>query len=85
MPVVSRFFGIIIKMEYREHNPPHFHAEYNECKASVDFNGNVISGNLPPKQEKFVSVWAEIHRDELYANWEFARVNGDLVYILPLR
>ena len=28
MPEISRFFGIIIRMFFDEHNPPHIHAEY---------------------------------------------------------
>jgi len=46
MPIVSRFFGIIIRMFYDEHNPPHFHAEYQKNKAVFDLDGNVIKGTL---------------------------------------
>ena len=46
MPEISRFFGIIIRMFYDEHNPPHFHAEYSGNKAVLDFHGNVIKGDL---------------------------------------
>ncbi len=46
VPEVSRFFGIVIRMFYDEHNPPHFHAEYSGKKAVFDFNGNIIKGNL---------------------------------------
>ncbi|MCL1945530.1 MAG: DUF4160 domain-containing protein [Chitinivibrionia bacterium] len=85
MPTISRFFGIIIKMEYNEHNPPHFHAEYNGERAAFDFEGNIISGNLPLKQIRAVQVWTDIHVDELAANWEISRAQGELIYILPLR
>lgn len=44
MPYVSFFFGIVIRMFYREHNPPHFHAEYQGQEASFDFDGNITEG-----------------------------------------
>ena len=28
MPVISTYFGILIRMYYKEHGPPHFHAEH---------------------------------------------------------
>ena len=46
MPEISRFFGIIIRMFFDEHNPPHIHAEYQGQKAVFDLNGNVARGNL---------------------------------------
>jgi len=36
LPEVSRFFGIIIKMYFNEHNPPHFHVSYNDFEAQFD-------------------------------------------------
>jgi hypothetical protein len=49
MPEICRFFGIIIRMFFDEHDPPHFHAEYQGSKAVFDFNGNMIKGNLNSK------------------------------------
>lgn len=52
MPVLSRFYGIIIRMYFlqKEHNPPHIHAIYNDNVASIDFmSGDVLEGYLPPK------------------------------------
>jgi len=46
MPIISSFFGIIIRMYYHEHNPPHLHVEYQENKAVFDFNGNILKGDL---------------------------------------
>lgn len=46
MPEISRFLGIVIYMYFNEHNPPHFHAEYNEFKASISIeNLGLIEGN----------------------------------------
>ena len=48
MSEICRFFGIIITMYFREHNPPHFHARYGEYIAEIDLQGKIIDGNLPP-------------------------------------
>ena len=79
MPTISMFFGIIIRMYFApgEHNPPHFHAYYNEYKASFDINSlEVIEGELPRKQTRLVLAWAELHQEELRADWELA-MNGE--------
>lgn len=73
MPVLSRFYGIIIRMYFlqKEHNPPHIHAIYNEDMAAIDFTtGNVLDGYLPPKALSLVREWISIHRDELKEVWE---------------
>lgn len=71
MPEISRFLGIIISMYFDEHNPPHFHAQYNEYRASMDIkNLNVTVGSLPAKVRGLVEEWAELHRDELLLMWE---------------
>ena len=71
MPEISRFFGIVIAMYYAEHDPPHFHARYNEWEAQVDIReGTIIRGMLPSKQARLVLAWNEIHREELLQMWE---------------
>lgn len=73
MPVLSRFYGIIIRMYFQqaEHNPPHIHAIYGEDMAAVDIlTGEVLEGNLPPKALAMVREWAEIHKTELLHMWE---------------
>ncbi|MBR0303494.1 MAG: DUF4160 domain-containing protein [Clostridia bacterium] len=73
MPVLSRFYGIIIRMYFlqSEHNPPHIHAIYNEDMAAIDFmTGEVLEGYLPPKALALVSEWITIHRVELKEIWE---------------
>jgi hypothetical protein len=44
MPELSRFFGIVVRMYYDDHNPPHVHIEYGEGRALLDFQGNVLRG-----------------------------------------
>lgn len=85
MPEISRFFGIIIRMFYDEHNPPHFHAEYSGKKAVFDFNGNVIKGNLESKTAtKLVRDWVDTHGAELEIDWMLARENQEIKKIEPL-
>ena len=46
MPVISMFFGIVIRMYYKEHEPAHFHAEYQSQQGEFDLTGNLIVGNI---------------------------------------
>ena len=85
LPEISLFFGIRITINYNDHVPPHFHAEYNGEKALVDIiNVRIIKGYLPKRQLKLVLAWAEIHKDELMQNWELARDQQALYRIAPL-
>ncbi len=88
MPTISMFFGIIIRMYCgnAEHNPPHFHAYYQEYTATYDIVQEAfLSGNLPSKQSKIVEAWAAIHKDDLIADWQLA-TNGELpLPIEPLK
>ena len=68
-----------------EHNPPHFHAYYQGYEAVFDMDGEIIEGEMPKRQIKFIAAWAELHRDELLANWELAINNQPLYKIEPLR
>ena len=66
MPIISRFFGIIIRMFFNEHAPPHFHAEYAEHRAVINIRTlEVIDGKLPRRALELVLDWAELHQDEL--------------------
>lgn len=88
MPTISMFYGIIVRMYcgQAEHNPPHFHAYYQDYKVTVDISTcEIIDGNLPAKQAKLVLAWAELHKDELTADWELAS-KGELPFkIEPLK
>ena len=86
MPTISMFYGIVIRMYNNgEHNPPHFHAYYQGKEAVFDFDGNLSDGEMPLRQRKLITAWAEIHRDELFANWELAMNEEPLYKIEPLR
>ena len=85
MPEISRFFGIIIRMFYNEHNPPHFHAEYSGNKAVFDFQGNVTKGNLSSRTAtKLVREWIDLHLFELETDWKLAKENKEINKIEPL-
>lgn len=85
MPTISMFYGILIRMYYDDHQPPHFHAVYGKNKAVYAFDGSVIKGELPPKQHKLVSAWVEIHKEDLQANWQLAEDGENFFKIEPLK
>jgi len=88
MPTISMFYGIIIRMYCgrTEHNPPHFHAYYQEFKALVNISTcEIMQGNIPSKQSKLIVAWAELHKEELLADWNLA-INGENPFnIEPLK
>ncbi|MEQ9219072.1 MAG: DUF4160 domain-containing protein [Cyclobacteriaceae bacterium] len=88
MPTISMFYGIIIRMYFgpKEHNPPHIHAYYQDDKATFSINGSeMLTGKLPNRQTKMVEAWIEIHREELFADWELCQ-NGEKPFkIDPLK
>nr|VFJ86665.1 MAG: protein of unknown function (DUF4160) [Candidatus Kentron sp. LFY] len=85
MPEISRFLGTIIYMYFNEHNPPHFHAEYNEFNASISIETlGLIEGKLPSRVMSLVVEWAQEHQDELWKNWDSIRETGEFSKIEPL-
>ena len=71
MPVISRFYGIIIKMYFNEHGIPHFHAIYNEFNGVFSISDlTMIEGDLPLKAQSLVKEWAQKYRNELHVMWE---------------
>jgi len=85
MPTISKFDGIKIMMFYREHAPPHFHAEYAEEAAEIGIDPIIIfEGQLSRRIRARVFEWAAIHQAELRANWELARARRPLLDIAPL-
>ena len=73
MPVLTRFYGIVIRMYFQqsEHNPPHTHAIYGENMAAICINdGAILEGELPKKALEMVLEWTEMHKSELLKMWE---------------
>lgn len=74
MPEISRFYGIVIKMYFGDHQPPHFHAEYGEHEALISIGTlAIIAGKLPPRAMGMVAEWASMHQDDLKAAWHKAK------------
>ncbi|HKL34134.1 MAG TPA: DUF4160 domain-containing protein [Tangfeifania sp.] len=86
MPEISRFYGIIIRMYFQDHNPPHFHAEYQGMKAEYSIETlEVLAGKIPGRAHSMVLEWASIHRNDLLNNWERAKEPSQLKKIQPLK
>ncbi len=85
MPEISRFFGIVIRMHFDEHDPPHFHAIYEGQEAVIRISDlTVYAGRLSLRALRLVSKWAELHHVELNKNWEIARKGKHPKRIKPL-
>jgi hypothetical protein len=85
MPEVSRFFGIIIRFYYSDHEPAHFHAAYGEHEALIEIDTlAVLRGELPRRALALVLEWAALHRVELRTSWETARQGAPPSPIAPL-
>ena len=86
MPEIARFYGIVIKMFFEDHNPPHFHAYYGEYEVLIEINSfAVFAGLLPPRALGLVIEWATLHQEELSNNWKKARGHELLNPIDPLK
>jgi hypothetical protein len=85
MPEISRFFGIVIRMYWNDHNPPHFHAFYAGAEVLVDIQLlSVFAGSLSPRATGLVIEWASLHQQELLADWGRAQAQRPLEKIEPL-
>lgn len=72
MPEISAFYGIKVYINFREHNPPHFHAEYGEYRVLVYLDGWIVEGKFPKRALQILLEWAELHKDELLIDWNLA-------------
>jgi hypothetical protein len=85
VPELSRFYGIIIRMFYSDHPPPHFHAVYQGNVIMVDINtSEVLQGDMPRRARGLVLEWAALHRAELQHAWDLASRNQEPSKIQPL-
>ena len=76
MPKISEFFGIYIEIRFLDHNPPHFHAKYQNDKISVDIMDGKVKGEMSERALRMVLEWLDLHRDELMVAWQQA-ANGE--------
>jgi hypothetical protein len=86
VPEISRFFGIVIRMFFDDHLPPHFHASYagHEGRISISPIGVMTGSDLPPRPLALVVEWATLHQPELLENWRLAGLGKPLASIAPL-
>ncbi len=88
MPVLSTFFGIIVRMYHEvggKHNLPHIHAEYSGEEVVMAFDGTVLEGSFPKNKLKLLEAWIEIYRDDLEANWKLLSCGEQHFRIDPLK
>ncbi len=86
MPAISIFFGIIIRMFYNEHEPMHFHAEYQGQRGKFDLTGRMIVGNINSKTaRRLIKQWTKEHGAEIRANWQRMKAGKPLEMIELLR
>lgn len=84
MPIISRFFGISIFMLWREHRPPHFHAKYGEDEITVEIENGHVNGTISIRALALVQEWRELHKEELFREWELVEQKKSLFPIKPL-
>lgn len=85
MQTISRFYGILIRMYYDDHAPPHFHASYSDFEAAIGIADlEVLRGEMPSRALSLIREWARLHRRELLADWELVERQQPLLSIDPL-
>ncbi len=84
MPTLSSFYGIKITMNYNDHNPPHIHAEYQDCEAIIMIQTGEVCGQMSKRGLHLIWEWLNLHQFELLENWENARQRKLLNRIDPL-
>ena len=84
MPTISRFFGIVIFMNYNDHLPPHFHARYQDQEVTVEIETGLVQGRMSRRELRMILEWSELYQRELMINWERARARQSLQSVPPL-
>jgi len=85
MPTISMFYGILIKMFFDDHAPPHFHAEYGEYELVITISPvKIIKGDAPKRVKSMVLEWTALHQEELLQDWELCKNMQPPVPIEPL-
>lgn len=84
MPVISRFFGIVVYILWRDHSPPHFHAKYQDDEVAIEIETGKVTGRMSRRALHMLEEWRQIHKDELMENWRLAEKKQTLKRIEPL-
>ena len=84
MPIISRFFGILIYIYWREHEPAHFHAKYGSDDIIAEIETGKVTGKISKRALSMIQEWRKIHKEELMNDWELAKQKKSLAKIEPL-
>ena len=84
MPEISRFYGIVIYMFFNDHNPPHFHVNYQGYDAIIEIESGTVTGQIPRRALKMIYEWLDLLKDELMNNWGKMTLRKPLSKIEPL-
>jgi len=85
MPTLSKFYGIVVFMNYNDHNPPHFDARYQDQEIIVEIETGLVEGRMSKRALRMVFEWLDLHQAELLDNWELAKQRKALREIQPLQ
>jgi hypothetical protein len=84
MSVLCRFHGLVIFMNYNDHNPPHLHARFQGQEVIIQIQSGIVMGVMSMTALRSLCVWTESHRSELMEDWLRAREHRPLLPIPPL-
>ena len=84
MPIISRFFGIIIYLYWKDHSPPHFHAKYQDQEITMEIKTGKVKGNINKRALKMLNEWRKKYLNELLDDWQLAQNKKILKNIDPL-
>ena len=85
MPEISRFYGIIICLYWKDHNPPHVHFTYGDYECSISVLDRIVDGQAPVKVISKVNQWIDLHEQEILSMWESAQEGKQIGRIDPLK
>ena len=86
MPEISRWGGMTVTINWRDHPWPHFHVRYSGDEAIFDLRKmEFTGGSLPSRREREIRAWARVHEDALWDNWERAEAGEPTYKIEPYR
>ncbi len=84
MPIISRFFGIIIYIYWRDHQPPHFHARHGDDEVIIEIETGEVTGHISRRAVEMLQKWRKLHINELLDDWKRAEQKKALRQIAPL-
>ena len=85
MPTISEFFGISIVIRFIDHNPPHFHAYYQQDKISVEIMNGKVRGEMSERALRMILEWLDLHREEIMNAWKLTSIGQNPSKIEPLK